>query len=241
MRNDIKLSVRMICAAMIVLLSAATAGASVYAWFYVRRVARSDDMLIDLPPVIYVKDDSLGEMTSFNLDGLQINEDYTAVFCVSPVQKGVVEKFDLAVIYTENIGMVIDLYEVSNITETPEETSETDQKTKSVFRSVTLGTETVGCYFNYASSAMQAKTTYGGWESETPATGDLNQGVYKLYSDLKFGTATGNKTTVYDRLNDTELYRFFVLNVTWKEDIDATAAEKEVDVVYIVAKGTGKQ
>lgn len=231
----------MICAAMIVLLSAATAGASVYAWFYVRRVARSDDMLIDLPPVIYVKDDSLGEMTSFNLDGLQINEDYTAVFCVSPVQKGVVEKFDLAVIYTENIGMVIDLYEVSNITETPEETSETDRKTKSVFRSVTLGGETVGCYFNYASSAMSAKTTYGGWESETPATGDLNQGVYKLYGNLKFGTATEDKTTVYDRLNDTELYRFFVLNVTWKEDIDATAAEKEVDVVYIVAKGTGKQ
>lgn len=224
---------------VLLLLSVLLCG-TVFAWLIYNKVTRTEDLEVDIPPVIYIRDDNLKEMTSFDLDGLQINKTYTSVFCVAPAFRDAVDYFDLGVIYTENIGMIIDLYPVSAVTDTA-------GTGNSVLRS--LYDESTGtyrnCYFNYSTTpdGWNPKVTYGNWENENPANpeGDLNRGVYKLYPGMRFSTASGEGEDIYSKLNDTRSYRFFILTVTWKEDISEAELEKEADVVYIVSKGTARR
>lgn len=97
---------------LLILVMAGVLMISAVAWFALANRSRSGDLEIEMPPIIYIKDDNLREMTSFDLDGLQINKTYNALFCVAPAYEGAVKDFDLGVIYTENIGMVIKLYPV---------------------------------------------------------------------------------------------------------------------------------
>lgn len=206
---------------------------SAVAWFALANRSRSGDLEIEMPPIIYIKDDNLREMTSFDLDGLQINKTYNALFCVAPAYKGAVKDYDLGVIHTENIGMVIDLYPVQSITETPTST-EHEKRTLD-------GKE---CYFNYTTSDASWKATVkytkDRVDSETQDQTHLNRGVYKTYRD-EFKDYTAEKTDIYAKLNDTEAYRFYVLQVTWKKNISEAELEKETDVVYIVTQGGTKR
>lgn len=103
-------------AVLIVLGTTVTA----FAWFALKnRFGRTAAAPIDLPPVIYIKDDHLQEMTSFQLDGLKVGEEYNALFCVSPTMEGIVNRFFLGVIYTENLGMEINLYPVTSVAAEP--------------------------------------------------------------------------------------------------------------------------
>lgn len=218
---------------LLILVMAGVLMISAVAWFALANRSRSGDLEIEMPPIIYIKDDNLREMTSFDLDGLQINKTYNALFCVAPAYEGTVKDFDLGVIYTENIGMVINLYPVQNIT---------DKATGNEYEVRTL--EGQDCYFNYTTSDASWKATVSYTKERNPdATYQqthLNRGVYKTYSD-EFKDYTAEGKDIYAKLNDTEAYRFYVLQVTWKENISEAELEKETDVVYIVTQGGTKR
>ena len=217
---------------LLILVMAGVLMISAVAWFALANRSRSGDLEIEMPPIIYIKDDNLREMTSFDLDGLQINKTYNALFCVAPAYEGTVKDFDLGVIYTENIGMVINLYPVQNITDKPE-SAEYEKRTL----------EGQDCYFNYDSAKSPTPdVTYTKKRSkdETYQETHLNRGVYKTYSD-EFKDYTAEGKDIYAKLNDTEAYRFYVLQVTWKENISEAELEKETDVVYIVTQGGTKR
>lgn len=217
---------------LLILVMAGVLMISAVAWFALANRSRSRDLEIEMPPIIYIKDDNLREMTSFDLDGLQINKTYNALFCVAPAYEGAVKDFDLGVIYTENIGMVIKLYPVQKITEKPESTE---------YEKRTL--EGQDCYFNYDSAKSPTPdVTYTKKRSkdETYQETHLNRGVYKIYKgEFEEYTATGKD--IFTKLNNTEAYRFYVLQVTWKENISEAELEKETDVVYIVTQGGTKR
>ena len=129
--------------------------------------------------------------------------------------------------------MVINLYPVQNITDKPESTE---------YEKRTL--EGQDCYFNYTTSDASWKATVSYTKERNPdATYQqthLNRGVYKAYSD-EFKDYTAEGKDIYAKLNDTEAYRFYVLQVTWKENISEAELEKETDVVYIVTQGGTKR
>lgn len=205
---------------------------SAVAWFALANRSRSGDLEIEMPPIIYIKDDNLREMTSFDLDGLQINKTYNALFCVAPAYKGAVKDYDLGVIHTENIGMVIDLYPVQSITEKPKSTE---------YEKRTLDGK--ACYFNYSSANSPAPDVTYSKERNPDEKHDethLNRGVYKIYKGA-FGEYKKTGTDILTKLNNTEAYRFYVLQVTWKENISEAELEKETDVVYIVTQGGTKR
>lgn len=216
----------------------------VFAWYTMSaRYSRTEDMPIDMPPIIYVKDDNLQEITTFNLDGLKIGEAYNTVFCVSPTILGSVETFFLGVIYTENLGMNISLYPVFSVTDTAPAPGALYEE-----RNITSagGAETTKCYFNYNTEVTADpndityytyKETYGNWENTVkPDAGHPNVGVYKAYSNMKFGDVITEPSELIDKMNDTGRFRFFVLNITWEDDT-ATENVKETDIVYIVTNG----
>lgn len=218
---------------LLVLVCALTLSA--VAWFVMHKMTRTGDMEVIMPPIIYIRDDKLNVMESFDLDGLQINETFYALFCVAPAYKGVVETFDVGVIYTENIGMVIDLFPVENITGTEVSGKQNQQRLL----------ENKTFFFNYTESATTVEATYTNdrvAENNPGADPDnLNRGVHKMYRDQLFETNTPDETEILKKLNDRGAYRFYVLRVTWEPDISAAQLEKETDVVYIVTKGgTGK-
>ena len=206
---------------------------SAVAWFALANRSRSGDLEIEMPPIIYIKDDNLREMTSFDLDGLQINKTYNALFCVAPAYKGAVKDYDLGVIHTENIGMIINLYPVQNITDKPE-SAEYEKRTL----------EGQDCYFNYTTSDASwnatVKYTKNRVDNETQDQTHLNRGVYKIYKGT-FDEYKATGTDILTKLNNTEAYRFYVLQVTWKENISEAELEKETDVVYIVTQGGTKR
>ena len=68
----------------------------------------------------------------------------------------------------------------------------------------------------------------------------LNRGVYKIYEGA-FDEYTATGRDILTKLNNTEAYRFYVLQVTWKENISEAELEKETDVVYIVTQGGTKR
>lgn len=225
-----------VAAAAVVLLAG-----SVFAWFALNRMTRTEPLPIDMPPVIYIRDDNLEQMVSFDLEGLQINKDYQAVFCVAPAYRGAVQNFDLGVIYTENIGMIVDIYPVTSVAATPGDGL-------SVERELTDDSGALqNCYFRYAEELtpkidgeeLAFKQTYGGWTNtdENYLKSMLNRGVYKKYTGFKFSERLPDATDLYEKLNDTESYRFFVLTVTWKDEISEAELDKETDIVYIVSKG----
>lgn len=217
---------------LLILVMAGVLMISAVAWFALANRSRSGDLEIEMPPIIYIKDDNLREMTSFDLDGLQINKTYNALFCVAPAYEGTVRDFDLGVIYTENIGMVIKLYPVQKITEKPESTE---------YEKRTL--EGQDCYFSYDSAKSPTPdVTYTKKRSkdETYQETHLNRGVYKIYKGA-FEEYTATGTDIFTKLNNTEAYRFYVLQVTWRENISEAELEKETDVVYIVTQGGTKR
>lgn len=206
-------------------------GVSALAWFALNeRLTRTDNLEINMPPIIYIKDDNLQEMTSFQLDGLEAGVEYNAVFCVSPALNSV-DKFFLGVIYTENMGMEINLYPVTGVTDTA--------PAEGVFepREITLGGNPQTCYFRYDNKIEADKTTYGDWKTETkPEGSNLNTGIFKAYDGWKF--EANNKeyeSKVLKELNDTSRHLFFVLHIEWTENV---VADKETDIVYIVSKGS---
>ena len=217
---------------LLILVMAGVLMISAVAWFALANRSRSGDLEIEMPPIIYIKDDNLREMTSFDLDGLQINKTYNALFCVAPAYEGTVKDFDLGVIYTENIGMVINLYPVQDITDKAE-SAEYEKRTL----------EGQDCYFNYDSAKSPTPDVTYSKKREQDENYDkthLNRGVYKTYSD-EFKDYTAEGRDIYAKLNDTEAYRFYVLQVTWKENISEAELEKETDVVYIVTQGGTKR
>lgn len=217
---------------LLILVMAGILMISAVAWFALANRSRSGDLEIEMPPIIYIKDDNLREMTSFDLDGLQINKTYNALFCVAPAYEGAVKDFDLGVIYTENIGMVINLYPVQKITEKPE-SAEYEKRTL----------EGQDCYFNYDSAnSPTPDVTYTKERSKdiTYQETHLNRGVYKIYKG-EFDEYKKTGTDILTKLNNTEAYRFYVLQVTWKENISEAELEKETDVVYIVTQGGTKR
>lgn len=214
---------------LLVLVCALTLSA--VAWFVMHKMSRTKELEVIMPPIIYIRDDKREVMESFDLDGLQINETYYALFCVAPAYKGVVEDFEVGVIYTENIGMIIDLFPVENITGAAVDGKQNQQR-------LLDGTQ---CYFNYVEDTEVNKPNnvyYSNKKGDSDTLADnLNRGVHKMYGGkfVKY-VPTGTNETLKD-LNDTEAYRFYVLRVTWKDDITAAELEKETDVVYIVTKG----
>ena len=218
---------------LLILVMAGVLMISAVAWFALANRSRSGDLEIEMPPIIYIKDDNLREMTSFDLDGLQINKTYNALFCVAPAYEGAVKDFDLGVIYTENIGMIIDLYPVQSITEKP---------TSTEYEKRTLDGQ--DCYFNYTTSDASWKATVkytkDRVDDETQDQTHLNRGVYKIYKGA-FDEYKATGTDILTKLNNTEAYRFYVLQVTWKENISEAELEKETDVVYIVTQGGTKR
>ena len=129
--------------------------------------------------------------------------------------------------------MIIDLYPVQSITEKP---------TSTEYEKRTLDGQ--DCYFNYTTSDASwnatVKYTKARVDNETQDQTHLNRGVYKTYSD-EFKDYTAEGKDIYAKLNDTEAYRFYVLQVTWKENISEAELEKETDVVYIVTQGGTKR
>lgn len=218
----------------------------VYAWYaMINRLTATDDLQVDMPPTIYIKDDGLQEITSFNLDGLTIGEEYNEVFCVSPAVIGSVNSFFLGVIYTENLGMNINLYPVYSVTDTQPALGTLYEKRDIANQSY---------YFEYRQEKIEDSgniadiyeydETFGNWENHTkPGPGNLNNGVYRAYKYNEFATSSPETADLIDELNDTCRYRFFILSVTWRDDIDykGEANAKEADIVYIVAKGTMKK
>lgn len=232
---------------LLIVIMAGALMISAVAWFALANRSRSEDLEIEMPPVIYIKDDNLREMTSFDLDGLQINKTYNALFCVAPAYEGAVTDFDLGVIYTENIGMIIDLYPVQSITAAAM-SDEVEVRTLN-------GQQ---CYFNYTTFADGSNNplptityTKEGKAEETYQQTHLNRGVYKIYEHdkqnqgskeyLEFTQYKSEGSTILDEINNTEKYRFYVLQVTWKENISEAELEKETDVVYIVTQGGTKR
>lgn len=213
-------------------------GAEVFAWFYISRVTRSDDLEIDIPPIIYVKDDNVRQMTSFGLDGLQVDEEYTTVFCVSPAYLNAVHSYELAVIYTENMGMDIELYPIEEISAAA---SDPGDNYEDIVRSIGDAEAKAEIHFTYNKQfdwGESRKVTYNGWESDDSSTsGIINRGVYKKYSNMKFDTSyTESDTGILNTLKDGRWYKFYALKITWKEtDADI---KKEADIVYIAANGT---
>lgn len=215
------------------------------AWFNMTdRLSRTEDLHIDMPPIIYIKDDNLQEITSFHLDNLRIGEESNTVFCVSPAIVGSVDKFMLGVIYTENLGMNINLYPVSSVTAA----APTDGRlSEERFVTNESGTDSATVYFNFSKTQnsgsgniadiYQFKETYGDWKNEIkPGPGNLNNGIYKAYNGLLFSKDTKPETGIIDNLNDTSRYRFFILNITWNSEAIAENV-KEADIVYIVSSG----
>lgn len=211
---------------LVVLVCALTLSA--VAWFVMNKMSRTKDLEVVMPPIIYIRDDKREVMTSFDLDGLQINENYYALFCVAPAYKGVVEDFQVGVLYTENIGMIIDLFPVDNITGTQVDGKKYEERLL----------QDTPCFFNYTETGTAQSVTYSNSESpnENELKENLNRGVHKMY-DGQFVKQKDTYPGVLEDLNDTEAYRFYVLRVTWKKDISAAELEKEADVVYIVTKG----
>lgn len=208
----------------------------VYAWFVAKsRITRTEDLVVDMPPIIYIRNSNLEEVTTFKLDGLKIGDDYNEVFCVSPALIGSVQNFFLGVIYTENLGMEINIYPVDAITNN----APTGEGTKSVERKVTLSSSLSGtCYFNYKETVSGYKKTYGGWTgTEKPTGANLNYGVYKSYNNLKFENPAEESDPLMKEMNNTKRYRFFILNITWHESDTGVDNGKEADIVYIVTKG----
>lgn len=240
----LKVIVAALCAVGVLM----TAVLVVSAWYVsiTHRLTRTDELDIDIPPIIYIKDDNLQEITSFHLDGLKTGEEYNAVFCVSPAVPGSVNDFFLGVIYTENLGMNISLYPVSSVTE--QEIAGTPSEKREI--TAEDGISKTTCYFNYQKSqdgstgagtdGYTYKVTYGNWQNEIkPGPGNLNTGIYKAYRNLQFSeTYTGSASQI-DKLNDKRQFRFFILNITWTENAGMDNA-KETDIVYIVSKGTRK-
>lgn len=218
---------------LLILVMAGVLMISAVAWFALANRSRSRDLEIEMPPIIYIKDDNLREMTSFDLDGLQINKTYNALFCVAPAYEGTVRDFDLGVIYTENIGMVIKLYPVQNIT---------DKATGNEYEVRTLDGK--ACYFNYDSAKSPTPdVTYSKKrkQDEDYDKTHLNRGVYKIYKGAFDEYKATDTDDILTKLNNTEAYRFYVLQVTWKENISEAELEKETDVVYIVTQGGTKR
>ena len=77
-------------------------------------------------------------------------------------------------------------------------------------------------------------------KDETYQETHLNRGVYKIYKGA-FEEYTATDTDILTKLNNTKAYRFYVLQVTWKENISEAELEKETDVVYIVTQGGTKR
>lgn len=218
---------------LLILVMAGVLMISAVAWFALANRSRSRDLEIEMPPIIYIKDDNLREMTSFDLDGLQINKTYNALFCVAPAYEGAVKDFDLGVIYTENIGMVIKLYPVQNITA---------KATGNEYEVRTL--EGKACYFNYNSAnSPTPDVTYSKdrKQEENYDKTHLNRGVYKIYKGAFEEYTATDTDNILTKLNNTKAYRFYVLQVTWKENISEAELEKEADVVYIVTQGGTKR
>ena len=138
--------------------------------------------------------------------------------------------------------MNINLYPVSFVATTPADGLLHEE------RDIALGNGTkTTCYFNFKTSpdgdendamdGYQCKVTYGNWKNEIkPGPGNLNNGVYKAYNDLKFSETGTPSADLIDKLNDKQRYRFFILNITWEPD-SGTENNKETDIVYIVSKG----
>lgn len=215
----------------------------VCAWYTMtKRLSLTESMEVDMPPTIYIKDDKLQEITSFNLDGMTIGEEYNKVFCVSPAVIGSVNSFFLGVIYSENLGMDINIYPVYAVTDT-EPTGDT------LYENCDIGN--AAYYFQYRKVKQDASDniadryefneTYGNWENKLKPIGKLNYGVYKAYNGNEFSEPEATAPSEFiDKLNDTGRYRFFILNITWNENYQGEASAKEADIVYIVAKGTMK-
>lgn len=212
----------------------------VYAWYTsTKHFSLTKSLEVDMPPTIYIKDDNLAEITTFNLDGMTIGEEYNKVFCVSPAVVGSVNSFFLGVIYSENLGMDINIYPVDSVTDTKPTEGTLYQS------SVIQGNP---YYFNYANTnSDNYKKTYGNWtDTEKPTEntddyhiGNLNYGIYKAYNNNLFTESTSkDSSNLIEKLNDTGRYRFFVLSVTWNGSTNLEANAKEADIVYIVAKGT---
>lgn len=235
----LKVSNPVLCAVS-VLMAAVLA---VSAWYItmINKLTRTGELDIDMPPIIYIKDDNLQEITSFQLDGLKIGEEYNAVFCVSPAVPGSVNNFFLGVIYTENLGMEISLYSVDSVTKAPMGGEDVESES----RVITSGNVENTYYFNYKKSHLYTET-FGDWSTVSrPASANLNTGVYRAYRDLKFSDKAPDSNTdpMLETLNDQRQYRFFVLNITWKENTENAVNNenaKEADIVYIVSKGTRK-
>lgn len=220
----------------------------VFAWLTSsKKYSRTDDLIIDMPPIIYIKNDKMQNITSFNLDGLKVGEEYNTLFCVAPAKINVVDSFFLGLVYTENMGMDMKLYPVHSITENPVLGQE------SQMRNIKLNDDENGndFYFNYLKTqdsgvpkiddtTYSHKITYGNWENETknPEDISLNTGIFKSYNGLRFSKASKDaKDLVIDKLNDTGRYRFFVLNITWNIDQTNIQNIKETDIIYIISKG----
>lgn len=218
----------------------------VYAWYTsTKRYSLTGSLEVDMPPTIYIKDDNLEEITTFNLDGMTIGEEYNKVFCVSPAVIGSVSEFFLGVIYTENLGMDINIYPVYSVT---------DSKPAEEIKNESSVIDGKPYYFEYrtekdGSSGNIAdkytfEQTYGDWKNTIkPDSKLLNNGIFKAYNNNLFTESTSTDSpNLIEKLNDTSSYRFFILSVTWPENIDynVEANAKEADIVYIVAKGTMK-
>lgn len=210
------------------------------AWFFwAKKLSRTEDLTVNMPPVIYIKDDNLEQITSFRLDGLKVGEEYNAIFCVSPTVPGSVSDFFLGLIFTENFGMDINLYAVSDVTDSPGAYAEA--------REIGPEDNKTTCYFNYnKGSYIPCVETYGNWENTskpTPGNLTLNNGIYKAYNNLSFSSTYPpySDTETIKKFNDTTKYKFFILNIKWNEDWETKFENiKETDIVYIVSKGTRK-
>lgn len=219
------------------------------AWFTKgNRTAHVGQIEINIPPLIYIRDDGLEEMTSFNLDGLQINTKYDFVFCVAPSKKDTVKSFSLGVFYTENIGMIINVYPVNSISTTKPAGSSEERTVKYTNKtSYTAGPSGEAVYyFGYdtTDASWQTPTVgYGKDFSEDPTTeeGNLNRGIRKLYQNLVFEKNSKNwkqYTSIEDEIQDKGHYVFFIMEITWDDSITVNT-DKEVDIVYLSTKGTG--
>lgn len=212
-----------------------------FAWYTAtKRLSLVESMEVDMPPTIYIKDDNLQEILTFNLDGMTIGSEYNKVFCVSPAVMGSVNSFFLGVIYSENLSMNINIYPVYSVTDTEPAEGALYEKRE---------IENSPYYFSFKKeNPVNFKETYGNWNDETRPTeeskyyGNLNYGIYKAYDGNEFTVSDSTDSSpLIDRLQDTGRFRFFILNVTWNEsEISREANVKEADIVYIVAKGTMK-
>ena len=89
MRKRFKMLTKMVLPMLSVVCLLLATTTAVFAWFVMpEQLSRTDELEIDIPPVIYIKNDNLQEITTFKLDGLRIGEPYNAVFCVSPALIG---------------------------------------------------------------------------------------------------------------------------------------------------------